>query len=104
MKKTLTALLFFALFIVLAINILNMPGDTGLTAPSYNETSWYYIDESINDTGAVNIIAAILTDYRSFDTLGETIVLFTSIVAVHSILIPAKKKEDDTEEKEITHG
>lgn len=104
MKKILTALMFFALFIILAINILNMPGDIGLMAPSYNETSWYYIDESINDTGAVNIIAAVLTDYRSFDTLGETIVLFTSIVAVHSILIPAKKKEDETKEKEINHG
>ncbi|MFU8793324.1 MAG: hydrogen gas-evolving membrane-bound hydrogenase subunit E [Acholeplasmataceae bacterium] len=104
MKKTLTGLLFFALFIVLAINILNMPGEIGLLAPSYNETSWYYIDNSVSETGAVNIIAAVLTDYRSFDTLGETIVLFTSIVAVHSILLPAKKKEEETEIKEINHG
>lgn len=104
MKKIFTTFLFTALFIVLSINILNMPGEIGITAPSYNETSWYYINNSLEDTGTINIIAAVLTDYRSFDTLGETIVLFASIVAVHSILIPAKKKDDQSIEKETNNG
>jgi multisubunit Na+/H+ antiporter MnhB subunit len=31
-------------------------------------------------------VAAVVVDFRAFDTLGETIVLFTSIVAVLVVL------------------
>ncbi|MCR3905974.1 MAG: hypothetical protein NUK62_02995 [Tenericutes bacterium] len=101
MKKILTYTMFTLLFLILVINILMMPGDRGVDAPSYNDTVHHYLNESVNETGATNIVAAILADYRAFDTLGETIVLFTSIVAVASILKPAKAddmiKEEDNE-------
>jgi multisubunit Na+/H+ antiporter MnhB subunit len=101
MKKILTYTMFTLLFLILVINILMMPGDSGVDAPSYNDTVHHYLNESVNETGATNIVAAILADYRAFDTLGETIVLFTSIVAVASILKPAKAddmiKEEDNE-------
>jgi multisubunit Na+/H+ antiporter MnhB subunit len=101
MKKIITFLLFIGLFIILSVNIMQMPSKFDTNAPAYNETTQHYIDHSLEDTGAVNIIAAILTDYRAFDTLGETIVLFTSIVAVVSILRVTdekKKKEGDLDE------
>ncbi|MDI6453274.1 hydrogen gas-evolving membrane-bound hydrogenase subunit E [Peloplasma aerotolerans] len=101
MKKILTYTMFTLLFLILVINILMMPGDRGVNSPSYNDTVHHYLNESVNETGATNIVAAILADYRAFDTLGETIVLFTSIVAVASILKPAKAddmiKEEDNE-------
>jgi multisubunit Na+/H+ antiporter MnhB subunit len=101
MKKILTYTMFILLFLILVINILMMPGDRGVNSPSYNDTVHHYLNESVNETGATNIVAAILADYRAFDTLGETIVLFTSIVAVASILKPAKAddmiKEEDNE-------
>ena len=99
MRKMITTFLFVLLFVILASQILIMPGDLGIHAPSYNEVTYYYIEQSIRDTGASNIIAAILADYRSFDTLGETIVLFISTVAVASILKPVAKYED---EKKVT--
>lgn len=97
MRKTLTNLVFIVLFLVLSYNILMMPGDLGLDAPSYNEIAYYYLDYSVAETGAINVIAAVLADYRGFDTLGETIVLFISVVAVASVLKPEKdaKKEED---------
>jgi multicomponent Na+:H+ antiporter subunit B len=82
------------LFLILAINILQMPSSFTTDAITYNEAVWHYIDNSVSETGAINIVAAIITDYRAFDTLGETIVLFTSIVAVASILKVAGPKKE----------
>ncbi len=99
MRKRLYLLLFVGLFLVLSYNIMQMPGKSTVDAPAYNDTTEHYLNESIEETGAINVVGAILADYRAFDTLGETIVLFTSIVAVASILKVAdqKKKEDDHE-------
>jgi len=94
MRKKLTGFVFVALFAILSINIMRMPGIFDETAPAYNEATRHYLEQSVEETGAVNVIAAVLTDYRAFDTLGETIVLFTAIVAVVSILRPFAKKKD----------
>ena len=101
MKKTIIFLLFTGLFMILSVNIMQMPSKFDTNAPAYNETTEYYINNAVDETGAVNIVAAILADYRAFDTLGETIVLFTSIVAVASILRVTdgpKKKEEEPHE------
>ena len=94
MNKKLTQILFLVLFIVLTYSIFLMPTEPSVDAPSYNETIEHYLTHSVSETGASNVIAAILTDYRAFDTLGETIVLFTSIVAVASVLRTVIKKEE----------
>lgn len=102
MKNPLLKLLFVVLFLVLSYNIIQMPGHSTKDAPAYNETAEYYLNESVNDTGAINVVAAVLADYRAFDTLGETIVLFISTVAVATILKVADQKpqtkEGDTSE------
>lgn len=95
-KKILVAVLF-VLFVILVVAILEMPTIGSLDQPAYNQTAKYYIENAVNDTNSPNIITAIITDYRAFDTLGETTVLFTSIAAVASILTVGAKKEDDHE-------
>lgn len=42
----------------------------------------YYIDHGVQDTGAVNLVASIYLDYRAYDTLMETIVLFMAVTGV----------------------
>ncbi len=91
MKKSVILLIFFALFILLVSSLFTMPIENSVFAPSYNATTRYYIENSVRETGAINLVAALITDYRAFDTLGETVVLFTSIVAVVSILRVSKK-------------
>ena len=86
MRKVLVDLMFIVLFVVLAIGVLNMPTEAVVSAPSYNEIVRHYLVNGTDETNVPNIIAAILADYRGFDTLGETIVLFTSVVAVGSVL------------------
>lgn len=99
MKKKLTLLLFAGLFVILTISIFEMPITPTTDAPSYNDTVEHYINNAVSETGATNIVAAVLADYRGFDTLGETIVLFTSIVAVASVLrtVKKEKKEDGSD-------
>lgn len=91
MKKWMTWGLMLVLAGIMVMAVLEMPATCCVDAPAYNEVTQYYIDNAVRDTGATNVISAILADYRLFDTLGETMVLFTSIVAVVSAL--RKKKE-----------
>lgn len=51
-------------------------------SPAYNYIAERYIRGSYIETGTVNIVTAILADYRGYDTLGETTVIFTAGVAV----------------------
>lgn len=45
-----------------------------------------YLDEGVAKTGAVNIVTAVILDFRAYDTLGEATVLFTSVVGILAIL------------------
>ena len=59
-----------------------------------------YLAGSSSETGAVNVVAGVILDYRAYDTLGEAIVLFTSILGAFVILRRRGKKsveEADTE-------
>ena len=46
----------------------------------------YYLERAIVETNVPNIVTAVLADYRGFDTLGETIVVFTAGVGVLLLL------------------
>ena len=45
-----------------------------------------YVESGVEETGAVNIVAGMILDYRAFDTLGESHVLFTALVLVMILL------------------
>ena len=94
MRKILSNTLFVILFVVLIFGIMQMPTGANVNAPAYNDIAQHYINNGASETNASNIIAAILADYRGFDTLGETIVLFTSVVAVGSVLRSTKHDKE----------
>jgi multisubunit Na+/H+ antiporter MnhB subunit len=54
-----------------------MPGN-----PSHNQVAQRYIENAWEDTGVLNMITAVVLDYRAYDTMFETIVLFTAVLAV----------------------
>jgi multicomponent Na+:H+ antiporter subunit B len=93
MKKLFLGLVSFGLFIIMVSSFLTMPDLGTINNAAYNATTLYYINNALAQTGASNIVAAIVTDFRAFDTLGETIVLFTSIVAVFVVLTNLNTKE-----------
>jgi len=63
--------------------------------PIHNQVSDRYINKSLNDTGVFNMVTGIVLDYRAYDTMFETIVLFTATLAVVITLKPFKKEEGD---------
>lgn len=54
--------------------------------PAHNEVSYHYIEDGMRETGAVNIVAGMILDYRAFDTLGESNVLFVAVCTVMILL------------------
>lgn len=65
----------------------DLPGRGEPDAPANMHVSPYYIEHSIEDTETPNIVTAVLADYRGYDTLGETLVIFTAGLACLLILM-----------------
>jgi len=53
----------------------------------------YYLRYAITEVKAANVVSAIILDYRAYDTFGEAVVLFTSILGALTLLNPFNKKE-----------
>lgn len=54
--------------------------------PANNEVIRRYVEHGGHETGAQNIVAGLILDYRAFDTFGESAVLFTAAVSVLMLL------------------
>lgn len=82
---------FLILLLLMTVNALPQFGDPD--APVNNEVSERYIEQGLEETGAVNIVAGMILDYRAFDTFGESCVLFVATCCV-MILLRVDKDED----------
>lgn len=51
-----------------------------------------YVKNGLSETGAANVVAAVILDYRGYDTLGEATVLFTSILGA-TVILRAKSRK-----------
>lgn len=52
----------------------------------------YYVKNAVLDTGASNIVSAVLFDYRAFDTLGEATVIYTAVCGVAMLFAKSRVK------------
>ena len=68
----------------------------GVENPEGHEVVRRYVEQGLAETGAINIIAGIILDYRAFDTLGESHVLFTALLCV-TVLLRIDKKNMRTQ-------
>ncbi len=55
-------------------------------APAQQGVSRAYVEGSLAQTQTPNVVTAILADYRSMDTLGETLVILTAALSAALIL------------------
>lgn len=46
----------------------------------------HYVNEIENETNVPNLVTAVLADYRAYDTMFETVVIFTAGIAIIAIL------------------
>jgi multicomponent Na+:H+ antiporter subunit B len=96
--KITALVLVVLLFFVLAAAMLGMPAIGNKNNPDNNEVARRYIENGVEETGAVNIVSGMILDYRAFDTFGESCVLFVATICVTIMLrIDGQNKEDDKE-------
>ncbi|MEX0720396.1 MAG: hydrogen gas-evolving membrane-bound hydrogenase subunit E [Balneolaceae bacterium] len=92
-------IIIFTFILLFAVSDLPYRGDTD--NQMHQETSLtgsqvpghYYIENAYTDAHTPNIVTVILGDYRSVDTLGEQIVIFTAGMIV--ILVLRNRRKDD---------
>ena len=102
MKKFFTLFTLMILLYTMISSIISMPVMGNAQNPSNSSVSQHYLGKSIKETAAPNVIAAIITDYRAIDTLGEATILFTAIAAALSVLTGSSKAHDSHHE-DIQH-
>ena len=87
------AFLLCAVFAALMLmTVANLPRYGSADAPTVNEVAQRYVEQGTEETGAVNTVAGMILDYRAFDTLGESFVLFTAVCAVTILMNLSPKK------------
>ncbi|MBW2637816.1 MAG: sodium:proton antiporter, partial [Deltaproteobacteria bacterium] len=57
---------------------LDMPEWGDPNSPASQHVSPRYIEKTEIDTATPNMVTSVLADYRGYDTLGETTVIFTA--------------------------
>jgi len=52
-----------------------------------------YLNIGMSRTGATNLVASVILDFRAYDTLGEATVLFTSVIGVLAVVRQVGRKK-----------
>jgi len=94
MYNIIAAVICISIIGVLMATVFFLPPFGAPDNPVNNEVSEKYIIDGIGDTGAVNVVAGMILDYRAFDTLGESTVLFVAVCAVVLLLRNDGKRDE----------
>lgn len=79
---------------LLIYGTFDMPHFGSLNAPIHQHLAPRYINDSMAEIGVPNIVTSVLASYRGYDTLGETLVIFTAGLGVMSLLLTSKKNSE----------
>ena len=85
-KSTVPLLIVLATGAALIYGTLDMPVYGDPNAPANKHVYPRYVQESEKEVGVPNIVTSVLASYRSYDTLGETVVIFTAAIGVLLLL------------------
>jgi multicomponent Na+:H+ antiporter subunit B len=86
----LIGLVFIVVFLIAAYRSFQHLPDFGSPAIRMAQ---YYLNQGVTVTGASNLVAAVILDFRGYDTLGEATVLFTSVAGVVAVLRKVGRKK-----------
>ena len=81
---------------LLIYGTLDMPHFGSAEAPVHQHVAPRYLHDSMDEVGVPNVVTSVLASYRGYDTLGETLVIFTAGIGVISLLRVSRrtKKEE----------
>jgi multisubunit Na+/H+ antiporter MnhB subunit len=92
LKKVLALVPVFVLGILLIYGAQEFPKWGDPNQPASVHVSPRYIEKTFEETDVPNMVTAVLADYRGYDTMFETAVIFTAGIAVMMLLRRRPKK------------
>jgi len=85
-------MVFSLLAVLLIFGILQFPHWGDPKSPAATHVSDDYIEQTLADTSVPNVVTAVLADYRGYDTMFETIVIFSAGLVCIALLTGARKR------------
>ncbi len=96
---------FLALFAGLLVGARGLPGIGDPASPASTHVSPRFIEEAARETGARNMVTAVLADYRGYDTLGEAVVVFAAGLGCFVVLaLSAGARRSELPAPGMSHG
>jgi multicomponent Na+:H+ antiporter subunit B len=83
---------------ILVWGTLALPPFGSADTPIHKHVAPRYLADSIRETNVPNVVTSVLADYRGYDTLGETTVIFTAGIGVMLLLRGARRRGRTKEE------
>jgi len=91
LKKLLALIAMIITGALLVYGVKDFPRWADPNQPASLHVSPRYIEHALDETAVPNLVTAVLADYRGFDTMFETAVIFTAGMVVMMILRRPKK-------------
>lgn len=82
-----TPLFCILIIAMLLLAVSYLPPEGGSANPASNEVAKRYLEQGLEETGAVNAVSGMILNYRAFDTFGETNVLYIATCCVMILLL-----------------
>ncbi len=80
---------------LLIYGTLDMPHFGSAEAPVHQHVAPRYLNDSMAEIGVPNVVTSVLASYRGYDTLGETLVVFTAGIGVISLLRVSRRTKEE---------
>jgi multicomponent Na+:H+ antiporter subunit B len=81
--------------IILLYGTQDMPNWGDPNSPASMHVSPRYLERTLEETATPNVVTSVLADYRGYDTLGETTVIFTAGVSCILILRARRRQKKE---------
>lgn len=91
MKKNIT----YLVLVVLLCSFISVAFKMAEKSKVFGQGSEIILNNTAEETGAINAVTAVVFDFRGFDTLGEAVVLFTAVSGVAVVLRSNKKSKEE---------
>lgn len=100
----LSFILVTLIMVMLMLAVTEMPTYGNPDNPTFNIVWERYVRKGVTESGGVNLVSNVLLDYRGYDTLMESTVLFITVVSIMLVWgtssVSKEEQKEQTEEKD----
>jgi len=97
-RMILPAVLYGAFVLMFAVVVTHVLRELPAFGSPLMNVAGNYIAVGLKQTGAANLVTAVILDFRAYDTLGEAVVLFTAVVGVLTVVRQVGHRNTSKEE------